>query len=134
VTSAIEDELAIRRTLAEYCQLLDDGDLGALTELFAPDGSIAFRGTEGKGRDGLARWFESNHPSAERGKHISANPIVEIDVEGAAVTSDFVFFGWKDNRYLVVRGAGRYHDTFVLIDGSWRIQRREIDLCVPPQR
>src|SRR5260370_31310854 len=41
VVNPVADELAIRRTLAAYCQLCDDGYFAELAVQFAPDGTFA---------------------------------------------------------------------------------------------
>jgi len=130
---AVEDELGIRRTLAAYCVLVDDGDFAAVAELFAPDGSFAYRGEVASGRDAVLRWFEENHPPEQRGKHVCVNPLIDIDGTRAKVVSDFVFLRFIDGT-LTTKFVGRYVDAFVRVDGHWRIERRDIAVLQPPSR
>lgn len=55
----ITDEEAIRRTLVEYCFLLDSGDWDEWAELYEPDAVFAVpaAGTEVRGRDAIRRWM-----------------------------------------------------------------------------
>jgi uncharacterized protein (TIGR02246 family) len=128
---SVQDELGIRRTLAAYCQLVDDGDFAAVAQQFAPDGSFASGGTAATGRDAIVDWLDANHPPSQRGKHVCVNPIVDIDGDRAAVVSDFLFLNWKGGA-LTTAAAGRYRDVFVRIDGHWRIERRDVDMLQRP--
>ena len=66
------------------------------------------------------------------------NLIVDVDEEtGAAVArSHFTVFQALEDFPLQAIIAGRYHDRFLRVDGSWRFQEREIvpelygDLCI----
>jgi hypothetical protein len=122
-----EDERGVLRTIAEYCRLLDDGDLVRLAGLFTPDGTFAFGRTSATGRDALVQWFEQNHPPPRRGKHITANSIVDGDDERATAVSDFLFVRRIDGN-LTIEAAGRYVDVFVRSNGRWLIERRDAQL------
>lgn len=118
------DELAIRRLLAEYCHLTDDGRFEALVELFTEDGAFWFGDLGGVGRDTVRAWFEENQPARLRGKHLMTNSVIDIAGGRATVTSDFLFVAFEDGR-LAPAMAGRYLDELVRIDGRWLIARRE---------
>jgi uncharacterized protein (TIGR02246 family) len=132
LSDRVEDELAIRRVLAAYCHRIDDGDLGAVADLFTTDGCFAFGRQEASGRAALVAWFEENHPPERRGKHMSVNPVIEIDADAATVESDFAFVRWIDGA-LTTEAVGRYRDTFARIDGRWRIERRDVAMMKPPR-
>lgn len=125
--------LAIQRTLAGYCQLCDDGEFQRLGEQFAPKGVFVYAGQQVTGRDALERWFERAQPPQRRGKHLTTNAIIDVDVEGdrASVVSDFVFVRLVDG---VVRPemAGRYRDAFVQIGDQWLIERRDVEMMGSP--
>lgn len=118
------DELEIRRLLAEYCQLCDDGDFAALTERFAPDGSFVFGESISTGRDELRRWFEVSQTPERRGKHLTVNVVVDVDGDRADVVSDFLFLMVREGAVTPLI-TGRYHDDLRRVDGRWLFQRRE---------
>ena len=120
---AVVDELAIRRILASYCQLLDDGHFGALAELFTPDGSFSYAGAAASGRDAIRAWFTSSQPPGRRGKHLTLNVLIVLDGDRAAVTSDYLWLRSVDG--VISPGlAGRYRDTLVRENGHWLIAQR----------
>ena len=90
----VEDELALQRLLAEYCHRIDRGDFAALAELFTVDGSFAWGDDVATGRAELATWFEGRQPPHRRGKHVSVNPVVDVDGDRADVVSDYLFVRW----------------------------------------
>ena len=125
---AVVDDLAIRRILASYCQLLDDGHFGALRlELVhTPDGSFSYAGTAVSGRAEIRDWFTSSQPPGRRGKHLTLNVLVVLDGDHAAVTSDYLWLRSVDG--VISPGlAGRYRDTLVRARGSWLIARRRVE-------
>lgn len=52
------------------------------------------------GRDGLLQWFEKMQPPEQRGKHITANPVVDVDGDHALAVSDFVFRTRSEGRLI----------------------------------
>ena len=123
--SSIRDELGIRRTLATYCHLCDDGDFTALAELFAPEGAFVYRGEVVGGRPALARWFEAmqGQPS-QQGRHLTVNTVVDQQGERARALSDFLFVRSVDGA-LTPAVVGRYHDDLVRLGDRWLFVRRE---------
>lgn len=125
------DERRIRRVLAEYCQLCDDGEFDQLAARFAPDGTFQFGRRTVEGHSALVRWFEETQSPDQRGKHITSNAVIDLAGDVAHVSSDFVFF-------VVVAGvlqpriAGRYNDEFRRIDGTWLIQHRAATVLREP--
>jgi SnoaL-like domain len=125
--------LHIQQTLARYCQLCDDAEFLLLAQVFAPDGVFVFAGEEVVGRDALAVWFERAQPPRRRGKHLTANAIVEVEpgANRANAVSDFVFVRFIDGAPKP-QIAGRYRDKFVRLDGDWLIDRREVETMTRP--
>jgi ketosteroid isomerase-like protein len=125
---AVSDVIAslrIQRTLAAYCQLCDDGEFRRLAEQFAPDGSFVFAGEAVTGRAALERWFEAAQPPRRRGKHLTANAIIDVEGDHASVVSDFLFVRVLDG-VPALQIAGRYRDIFVRIGDGWLIERRDV--------
>ena len=127
---SVEDELGIRRTIAAYCHLIDEGDFARLVQEFAPNGSFAFGSQVATGPDALLRWFEKNQPPHRRGKHLTVNTLVDIDGDRARAVSDFVFLRWIGGA-LTVEATGKYRDALVRIAGHWKIERRDTELLLP---
>jgi hypothetical protein len=123
--------LSIQRTLAAYCQLCDDGEFRRLAEQFAPDGSFCFAGDTARGHDALEKWFERAQPVSRRGKHITANAIIDVEGDRARVVSDFVFVRVVDGA-ISADLAGRYRDVFVRIGHRWLIEQRKVELMSSP--
>jgi hypothetical protein len=125
---ALVDDLAIRRVLASYCQLLDDGKFDALSELFTPDGSFSYAGAAVSGRAAIEEWFTSSQPPERRGKHLTLNVLIDVDGDHdhdhATVTSDYLWVRSVGGD-ISLGLAGRYQDTLVRTDeGCWLIARR----------
>ncbi len=120
---AVEDELAIRRILASYCLFLDDGQFGALAELFTADGSFSYAGAAVSGRADIEAWFTSSQPPGRRGKHLTLNSLIDVEGDHAAVTSDYLWVR-SVNAVISLGLAGRYRDILVRNDGRWLMARR----------
>jgi hypothetical protein len=131
--TALADELAIKRLLAEYCHRVDDGRLDELAQLFTIDGEFVFGSLSARGRGEVTGWFERFHPPAERGKHLTTNVVVELDAadgDRASARSDFAFLGFRDGQ-LTPTLAGRYDDELQRVDGRWLIGRRDASQLRP---
>jgi len=126
----VDDDLAIRRLLAEYCRHVDDARFAAAAALFTTDGAFVMGDDQPTGRHELASWWEAQQPPHRRGRHISGEPIVDVDGDRATVSSDFLFVRWIRG-VLTLELAGRYHDRCVRGDDGWRIERRVVELLEP---
>jgi hypothetical protein len=120
-------EAEIKRALARYCHLIDDGDFDALGGCFAADASIEAFGRTRDGREAVIGLLTKAMPPESRGKHLTCNTVVgdatagEDGVSRASVLSDFAFVG-PDGSIV----TGRYADEFIHSDGAWVIARRTI--------
>lgn len=65
--AGVTDDLAIRRVLARYCHVVDDGRFDELADLFVADGTFSFGRLRAVGRDGLRAWFTEFQPPDLRG-------------------------------------------------------------------
>lgn len=129
---AVAAELAIRRTLAAYCQSCDDGRFDDLGACFTTDARVLVLGREVAGRDAISTWMSAAMPPEKRGRHLTVNSLITVADERAAAVSDFVFLALTPDGPRIST-AGRYHDEFRLADGEWLIASREIQL-LPPGR
>ena len=118
-----DEESKIRRLLAQYCQLLDDGRFDEWIALFTDDIEFVVMGMHKSGRTELRSFIEPSQQADARGKHMISEPWIEIESATAATaTTDFA---WVSKQGAVGQ-SGRYHDQIVNRAGRWQFQRREI--------
>ncbi|OHV32858.1 DUF4440 domain-containing protein [Pseudofrankia sp. EUN1h] len=130
---AIEDQFAVRATLARYCHRCDDGDLAGVVALFTADGVLVHGDRTARGTAQLLGFFQSAQSNPrQRGKHVTVNAVLEPGGGGLVrVIADFVFLRFAGER-LVPAITGRYHDEIVRADGAWRFARREVHTLERP--
>jgi uncharacterized protein (TIGR02246 family) len=123
----VTDEEAIRRLLAEYCQLCDDGRLDDWAELYTEDATFSVMGRTYRGRAELKTFMAQAQPPDRRGKHVAINPLIDVAPDGSAATAatDYVFVG-RGADGLAITSAGRYHDRLVREPDRWRFAERRI--------
>ena len=112
----------IRRLLAEYCQLLDDGRFDEWIDLFTDDIEFVVMGMHKHGHDELRGFIEPAQQPEARGKHMISQPWIVADGDAATATTDFAWVSKQGE----VGQSGRYHDRIVKGPDRWRFQRREI--------
>ena len=112
----------MRRTLAAYCQLLDDGRFEEWSMLFAEDALMVVMGERLVGRDAIRGFIEPTQPAEARGRHLLSEPLVTIDGDRAEARTDYAFVAQTFD----VLSAGRYYDRLVLGAGGWQFSVREI--------
>ena len=117
-------EEAIRRTLAEYCQALDDGRFDEWAEVFTDDVRFEVMDRVLEGIADVRSFIEAAQGPEARGRHMLSEPLIQIDQSGDTATAmtDYAFI----SQQLRITSAGRYHDTLVQRGGRWRISSREI--------
>jgi 3-phenylpropionate/cinnamic acid dioxygenase small subunit len=126
---------SIRNLLGRYCELMDAGDFDGLAALFADgrlsdeSGAVFATGSD----EVAARWHAQTHvyDGSPCTRHITANPIITVDEPAGTATvrsSYIVFQGIRghgdDDLPLQPIVSGRYVDSFVRVDGTWRWDER----------
>lgn len=111
-----------------YCHLFDSGDFDGFAEQFA-HGSWH---RAGHGRDAVRQWIADNvvvHDGSPCTQHATTNLIVDVDeAAGRATASSYVtVFQAAPGFPLQPIFAGRYLDTFELVDGDWRWLERRVE-------
>ncbi|MDF3312207.1 nuclear transport factor 2 family protein [Rhodococcus sp. T2V] len=114
----------VRRTLAAYCQLMDDGDYGEAANLFHSDARWTVAGVVYNGiteiRNLVASW-----PVPDGIKHLTFNSIIDVDGGLATAVSDYLVMKATDIGGVAIR-AGRYHDSLSRsASGEWKFSERE---------
>jgi hypothetical protein len=123
---SLRDELGIRRTLAAYCHLCDDGAVDELVALFTPDGAVIYGEQQSCGPEAIHAFFYKRQAMPEqRGKHLTMNTVVDIEGNRARALSDFLYLKFVDG-VLTPHVTGRYRDELARVNGQWRFVRREI--------
>ncbi len=117
-----DDESAIRRLLADYCHLLDDGRFDEWIALFDEDVVFIVMGNRLRGRDGVRSFIEPTQQEDDRGRHILSEPAIEVDGDTALVVTDFMFV----SRTNIILSTGRYLDAMRRTPDRWRFASREI--------
>jgi uncharacterized protein (TIGR02246 family) len=121
-TGTVEDELAIRRLLASYCQLVDDGRFDDWIALFTDDAEFVVMGMHKRGHDEIRGFIEPTQQPDVRGVHTISAPIISLDGDTATSTVDFVWLSRAGD----IGQVGRYHDVVVRRPQGWCFRRREI--------
>ncbi len=126
--NTVGDEVEeIRRTLAQYSQLCDDGRFDEWAELFTEDARLVLGGQVTEGRSAIRSHMATLQPDGARGKHITSNPLVDLDGAAARVTTDYLFVR-PGTDGLGILAAGRYYDHLVSDGRRWRFHRRTITM------
>lgn len=119
------DDEAIRNLIGLHSQLTDDGDYERRVALYTPDGVFVMGDATSTGTEELTATFAATSAPERRGKHITANTVMEIAGDTASAATDF-FFLLPSPDGLTPLAAGRYADTFVKSDGRWLYAERRI--------
>jgi len=122
----------IENLLYIYGERIDLGDLEGIADMFVHASILAPAvGAKVTGREEvLAMYRSSTRLYEDNGtphtKHVITNPIIEIDeAKGlASARSYFTVFQVVDDFPLQPIIAGRYHDRFERVDGTWRFAER----------
>jgi uncharacterized protein (TIGR02246 family) len=121
----MDDLDAIRRTIALYCQLCDDGRFEEWGDLYTEDARFCVLGKVYEGREEIRGFIERAQPAGARGKHVAANPVIDVEGDEAVARTDYVFLS-RNGGSLALTSAGRYHDRLVRRGGRWLFSERRI--------
>ena len=119
------DEEGIRRTLALYCQLCDDGRFDEWAQLYSEDAEFKVMGEVYQGPEAIKGFIAQAQPEGRRGKHVAVNPLIEVDGDAARAWTDYIWVGPGTGQFPVTN-VGRYHDRLVKQDGRWLFVERQI--------
>jgi 3-phenylpropionate/cinnamic acid dioxygenase small subunit len=123
---------AVAALVHRYAELLDGGDLDALADLFA---HATLRSNQRpavrSGRqDALALYRDTVilYDGSPCTKHVLTNLAIDLDADGTTATArtHFAVLQARPELPLQVVLAGRYHDRFTLLDGTWHFADRLI--------
>lgn len=128
----ISHEQQVLNLLYRYAEYIDSGDLVGASELFR---HARIKSTHGElgAAEVLALWRDLIiiYPDGTpRTKHVITNPIVEVDEAAgtATIRSYYTVVQQVGDGPLKPITAGRYHDRFERVDGTWRYVWRDYSL------
>ncbi len=130
MSSAAEDELAVRNLIAKVARLADGDDVDAYVDQFTPDASWEMPGAAVRGHDEIrAGSIERRRTglvgSGAATRHVVSTSVVAVDGDTAEADSTFQFFvdTTTTPRLSMI---GTYQDHFVRTDAGWKLARRII--------
>jgi ketosteroid isomerase-like protein len=129
----VDAHVAIANLVYAYAERIDAGDYPGVASLFE-HADITVEGTDEVRRginevremyEGWTRLYDDGTP---RTKHVTTNLTIDVDEEGGTATcrSYFTVFQQTDALPLQAIIAGRYHDRFERVDGTWRFAHRHM--------
>lgn len=125
---------AVKELIYTYAERIDAGDFDGVGQLLGP-ATLTFEGydTSVTGVEAIKAMYERTTRRFDDGtpktKHLMTNVIVEVDGDGRRASSRSyytVLHAVPGSFALAPVISGRYHDTFVCIDGTWQFERMHI--------
>jgi ketosteroid isomerase-like protein len=118
-----EVDSAVRRLVARYCHLVDDGDYDAAAELFTDDARYVALGKSLEGRDAIKAML------VDQGNHSTLTQVSNIVVSNGSHAGTFhavadLTVSAKVERSWTQEFVGRFHDTFVGEGRQMRFSQR----------
>ncbi|MFY9587597.1 MAG: nuclear transport factor 2 family protein [Actinomycetota bacterium] len=124
---------AITDLVFTYAELFDAGDFDGFGRLFE-HGTFRTAGvtnSEFRGSEAVTKLIRSSvllYDGIPSTKHAISNVIVHVDGDSADARAYFTLMQALPDFPLQTIMAGRYHDRFEKVDGSWRYTDHEISL------
>jgi hypothetical protein len=130
----------IRNLLAQYSFLLDAANYAEWGKLFGEKGTLELNGAVwATGSDGIAKKMAgvmAENPKPITGitgdhmyRHIFTNTHITVDEAAGTAEADSYFFVLHVDKGAppIIRGGGRYSDTFAKEDGEWRFTAKRMN-------
>jgi hypothetical protein len=121
----------IENLIGRYAELIDGGDFDGVADLMSLATLGAVGETNGvRGRTEVARLFHEttlrHDDGTPRTKHVTTNLIVDVDDESGTATARSYFTVLQAVAGLPLQPivAGRFHDRFERVAGTWRFAER----------
>lgn len=127
----MSEEDGIRRTIAEYAHLCDDGRFDEWADLYTEEARFSVMGQTHVGRDQIKAFIVAAQPPEARGTHVCFNTVIDLTDDGASAraVTDYMFLSRTDSGGYQSSNpisAGRYYDRLVREPDRWRFAERRI--------
>jgi uncharacterized protein (TIGR02246 family) len=129
----VEDTQAIERLLLNYGRTLDARDFKAYSLLFAKDGVWSGGMGTVQGPAAIQAFMEKAipGPNAVHNYHVLSNFVIDVKGDTATAWSRWQFVVPGPNNTASVAQSGRYDDTLVREDGTWKFKKRVASNDIP---
>lgn len=121
------DREHIRELTYAYGLAIEDQDAERMASLFTVDGSVDFssmgRGVI-KGREAIKAFYPGTWPL--RVRPFFTNHIITVDGDDARGICSLENRAVRDGESII--GAGRLHDVYRRVDGSWKFASRRVEM------
>jgi hypothetical protein len=122
----------ITNLMYRYAECIDAADFDGVADLLAhatltAEGTSMFLDNRAAIHAHFADGVRVHEEGTLRTKHVTTNPIVEVDeAAGTATCRSYCFVLQASPPALTLQPiwAGRYHDSFQRVDGQWRFATR----------
>lgn len=131
----LEAESEIRYLLDRYMDLLGARDWDNYVLMFAEDGELHMDEGVRKGRADIHERMataSARMAAAASGRprrqsaDVLSNIRVDVDGDTASARSRFTMLGENEDGSFHVTGSGLYLDTWIRVDGEWKIEQRTV--------
>ncbi len=122
--SVVEDKFLIQEIIHSYSIHLDIERIDVITELFVEDGKLELRIGKAKGKTEISNLLQQLLPHTRGKRHFITNTLIECDEDEAFAQSYLFVTEAIESKETVLTGV--YFDTFVKIDGAWKIHTRKL--------
>ena len=122
----------IENLINTYAERIDAGDFAGVGDLFRHGCIEAAPGLLYEGAEAVTGLYEATTRLHANGTplthHVTTNVAVEMGEAATTATarSRYTVFQQTDELPLQAIIAGRYHDTFHLVEGEWCFERRQM--------
>jgi ketosteroid isomerase-like protein len=125
MSGSFEDVYAIQKLKYRYGTALDTKDFVAMTDLMVDDVTVAYGGgaVTLQGRENVRDWMTNAMGSRSMlSNHFFSHPIIDVDGDTATGAWELMDIVILEDPGLLIRGASIYADTYVRVDGEWKIK------------
>jgi uncharacterized protein (TIGR02246 family) len=140
---SVDDVEAIKQLKARYFRTMDTKDWAGMRQVFADDVVVDTTESGGGVISGAEEFLDFLRPTLADAVTVHHGHMPEITVTSATTASGVWALHdeivWPDGT--TMRGDGHYHETYVRVEGEWRISsstltRLRMDLALPdgPER
>ncbi|WP_054814573.1 nuclear transport factor 2 family protein [Nocardia arizonensis] len=125
----ISDRMEIQDLMVRYSHAVDTRQWDLLDEVFTPDAHIDYSAMGGSAGDltTTKKFLAQVMPAFPAFQHLIANSAITVDGDTATartICQNPMLAPGQDGAQTLMMCGLWYHDTFVRVDGAWRISRR----------